>query len=168
MIRKCIICGCDFTVSPSTNKITCSKKCSSIRKSKTHMGEKNYWGQASREKARTNAAKTGNLKNGTIVAQRNPKNRRGPQNRESKIWYLIAPNGETETVVNLQDWARRHAKDYFGMEPSDHDAAVIASGIRQIKQSMEGKRYRKGKPSPISTYKGWSLLGWEDKKESTD
>lgn len=168
MKRKCVICGREFDISPSTNKITCSKECSSARKSKTHMGKHNKWGDKARERARAAAEKTGNLQNGNAAAQRNPTNRRGPQNRGAKTWHLVSPDGKPENVLNLLDWARRHADDYFGMEPTEHNAAVIASGIRQIKRSMEGKRYRHGVPSPISTYKGWTLTGWSENKESTD
>ena len=54
------------------------------------------------------------------------------------------------------------------MEQTDEDAVKIASGFRQIKRSIEGKRYRNGKPSPVSTCKGWTLVAWEAKKESAD
>ena len=55
-----------------------------------------------------------------------------------------------------------HAADYFDMEPTDRSAHTIATGFRQIKLSMEGKRFQNGKPTPVSTYKGWTLVAWED------
>lgn len=68
MIRRCVVCGAEFIMAPSSNKITCSKACSDVRRS----------------------------------------------------------------------------------------------------QSYQGKRIRtNGKPSPVSTYKGWGLLAWEDQKEDT-
>ena len=94
-----------------------------------------------------------------------PEGQRGPQNREAKVWHLVRPDGTPETVVNLQDWARLHALDEFGMEPTDKSAAAIASGFRQIKRSMEDKLRRpNGKPYTVSSYKGWTLAAWEDKK----
>ena len=65
-------------------------------------------------------------------------------------------------AVNLLDWARHHTED-FGMEPTEQSAVKIASGIQQIKRSMEGKIRRKGKPSTVTSYKGWELMSWEDK-----
>lgn len=83
----------------------------------------------------------------------------------AKIWHLKDPNGNSVTVVNLMDWARAHAEDYFGMQPTDENAHNIASGFRNIKRSMEGKLRRKdGRPYTVATYKGWTLLAWEDKK----
>lgn len=35
-------------------------------------------------------------------------------------------------------------------------------------ESIKGKLIRaNGKPAPVSTYKGWGLLAWADKKEDT-
>ena len=98
-----------------------------------------------------------------------PEGQRGPQNRSAKIWHLHSPEGDPVIAVNLLDWAREHAADYFGMEPTDANAARIASGFRQLKRSMENKLHRKnGAPYTVSTYKGWTLAAVEDKKESTD
>lgn len=170
MRRRCVVCGAEFDTPPSNNKITCSTACSRIRKSQTHEGKSNRWGEEKRETARHAAARTGNLRHGTAAALKLPGGQRGPQNREAKIWHLRDPEGNEVVAVNLLDWARQHASD-FGMEPTDHSAAVIASGFRQIKRSMEGKRYRNGKPSHVSTYKGWTLVAWAERqgqKESAD
>lgn len=168
MIRRCVVCGAEFNTPPSNNKITCSKACSAVRRSQSHQGKHNQWSQTAKASARKAAAQTGNLKNGTQAALKLPAGQRGPQNREAKVWHLVDPDGNIMTVVNLLDWARQHAKDCFGMDPTDENANRIASGFRQIKRSIEGKRIRaNGKPSPVSTYKGWGLLAWEDKKEDT-
>ena len=73
------------------------------------------------------------------------------------------PDGNTVVAVNLLDWARHHTQD-FGMEPTEVSAYNIASGIRQIKRSMEGKLRRKGKPYTVTSYKGWELTACEGKK----
>lgn len=164
MTRRCIVCGAPFSAPPSSKKITCSKECSRVRKSQTHKGKSNRWAADKRDHARQAAAFTGNLSRGTEAALRLPGGQRGPQNREAMIWHLRDPDGHPVVVVNLTDWARRHAQDYFGMEPTDHNACVIASGIRNIKRSMEGKLRRKnGAPVAVSTYKGWGLTAWESK-----
>lgn len=163
MTRKCVICGREFDTPPSSKKITCSKECSSIRKSQSHIGKPHPWSDEKKSSARDAARRTGNLLKGTAAAMRLPESQRGPQHREAKIWHLRDPEGNPVTVVNLNDWARLHAQDYFGMEPTDHNALVIASGIRQIKCSMEGKRMQHGKPVSISSYKGWTLVAWEEK-----
>ena len=163
MVRKCVICGKEFNAPASSKKITCSKECSSIRKSQSHAGKHFSCSAAGRDSARRAAEKTGNLKNGVIAAQKLPKCQRGPQNQGSKIYYLRDPSGNTIKVINLLDWSRRHAKDYFDMEPTDHNAKVIANGFRNIKRSMEGKLFHRGKPRSAYTYKGWSLVSWSDK-----
>lgn len=164
--RPCAICGKIFRCPPSTNKNTCSPECSAVYRSQRHIGSSNEWTDAGKLHAREAAAKTGNLKNGTAAALQNPLNQRGPQNRVAKTWHLQDPDGNSVTVVNLLDWAREHAKDYFDMEPTAANAHNIASGFRQIKRSMEGKLRRKdGRPYTVCTYKGWTLLAWEDKKE---
>lgn len=164
VVKKCVICGAEFSTPPSNNKCTCSPACSSQWRSKKHMGVHFKKGAAGREKARIAAAKTGNLKNGTAAALQLPEGQRGPQNREAKIWHLRDPEGNPVVAVNLLDWARKHTQD-FGMEPTDAAANNIASGIRQIKLSMEGKIRRNGKPMTIASYKGWTLVAWEEKKK---
>lgn len=165
MRRRCVICGAEFDTPPSNNKTTCSPACSRLRKSQSHKGKHNRWSEEAKASARAAAEKTGNLQYGSAAALRLPEGQRGPQNRNALIWHLIDPEGDPITVVNLQDWARQHAQDYFGMEPTDRSAASIASGFRQIKRSMEGKLRRKnGAPVSLSTYKGWGLRAWEDKQ----
>ena len=169
MRRRCVVCGAEFDTPPSNNKITCSTACSRIRKSQTHEGKSNRWGEDKREAARHAAARTGNLRHGTAAALKLPGGQRGPQNREAKIWYLRDPEGNEVVAVNQLDWAREHAADDFGMEPTDENAARIAAGFRQLKRSMEGKLRRKnGAPYTVSTYKGWTLVAVEDKNESAD
>lgn len=168
MIRRCVVCGAEFPAPPSSNKITCSSNCSRIRKAQTHRGKSNRWAEDKRRAARQAAARTGNLRKGTAAALKRPDGQRGPGHRDAKIWYLRDPEGNEVVAVNLLDWARQHTAD-FGMETTDRGASAIASGFRQIKRSMEGKRYRNGKPSPVATYKGWTLAAWADKdKDAPD
>lgn len=165
MRRRCVVCGAEFDTPPSNNKLTCCKACSAIRRAQTHKGKSNQWAEGKREAARQAAARTGNLQYGSAAALKRPDGQRGPEHREAKVWYLRSPEGKPVVAVNLLDWAREHAADDFGVEPTDANAARIASGFRQIKRSMEGKRYRNGKLSPVSTYKGWTLAAWADKNK---
>lgn len=162
MIKHCVICGAEFSAPPSDVRRTCSRDCSSKYRSARRKGKPHPWSDSAKASARLAAAKTGNLKNGTAAAMRLPEGQRGEQNREAKLWCLVSPDGELETVINLLHWARTHAEDYFGFEPTDENARRIASGIRQIKRSAEGNIWRKGKPVSISSYKGWQLVGWGD------
>lgn len=163
MIRKCVICGAEFNTPPSNNKCTCSPACSSAWRSQQHKGRHNRWSAAAKRNAATAAERTGNLAHGTKAALALPEGQRGPQNRNAKIWHLRTPDGEPVVVTNLTDWARQHTSD-FGMEPTEQSAAAISSGFRQIKRSMEGHfRRANGKLCTVSTYKGWTLLAWEEK-----
>ena len=164
MKRNCVVCGAEFDAPPSSNKVTCSPACSRVRKVQTHKGKSNRWAADKCDSARQAAARTGNLRRGTAAALKRPDGQRGLEHRDAKVWYLRDPEGNEVVAVNLLDWARHHTAD-FDMEPTDHNAFIIASGFRQIKRSIEGKRYRNGKLSPVSTYKGWTLVAWEDKNK---
>ena len=72
MMRRCIICGAEFSAPPSNNKRTCSPACSSQWRSKQHMGVSNRWSEGAKAAARAAAAKTGNLKNGMAAAMNLP------------------------------------------------------------------------------------------------
>ncbi|MDO5012890.1 MAG: hypothetical protein Q4E56_05245, partial [Pseudomonadota bacterium] len=52
----------------------------------------------------------------------------------------------------------------FGAANCPQNARVLPSQPK-ILRSMEGKRYRNGKPSPVLTYKGWTLAAWADKNK---
>lgn len=56
MIKKCVICGEGFPSPPSSKKITCSRECSLIRKSQSHMGKSNAWSGAALQRATERAA----------------------------------------------------------------------------------------------------------------
>lgn len=84
-----------------------------------------------------------------------PEGQRGPQNRESKIWILVRPDGQRFTVINLLDWARQNYKLFEPTCTDSEKAAVrITKGFTAIASSMRGVKSRQ---RPVSTYKGWSL-----------
>lgn len=159
MIRYCVICGTPFAVSPSTNKTTCSPACRSARAANAARKSKRTWSDAARQRRRENPsiqAAMGQMQpSGTAAAHSLPEGQRGPQNRESKSWVLIDPNGNHVRLTNLLHWARNHYT-LFEPECTDPEAAArrISSGIKAIACSMRGAPSRRRR---VASYKGWGL-----------
>ena len=88
MVRYCVICGEPFKAPPSSKKITCSKPCSLVRKSQSHMGKRNQWSVEARQRL---AAKgqTENLRKGTLAARQSPVAGPFETNQEAKIWAVV-------------------------------------------------------------------------------
>lgn len=158
MDKKCIICGAVFKAPPSSNKVTCSKSCQSKRAAlAAKKGHK--WSEEAKKKRSEKLCADGSFESvrikGTAAAMGLPEGQRGPQNRESKVWVLIAPDGRYVTVVNLLDWCR---ENYTLFEPPCDDvgraAMRVSSGFKAIASSMRGVASRQ---RPVSTYKGWGL-----------
>lgn len=169
MDKKCVICGAVFQAPPSSKKVTCSKACRSKRAAEAaKRGHK--WGYAAkRRRANDPAVKLQICKIqpiGHAAASAIPEGQRGPQNRESKTWELISPDGTHITVTNLLDWSRNN---YTLFEPpcDDADAAAIrvSTGFRAIATSMRGAKSRK---RPVSSYKGWGLARLPTKGDNDD
>lgn len=158
MDRKCVICGAVFQAPPSSKKVTCSNPCRSKRAAIAAKGGRK-WSEAAKIRWAEEKAKDGSFDavraKGTAAALALPEGQRGPQNRESKIWVLIDPEGNHVTVCNLLDWCR---DNYTLFEPPcddiDRAAIRVASGFRAIAGSMRGVKSRN---RPVSTYKGWGL-----------
>lgn len=165
MIRQCVVCGCTFTAAPSSKKITCSAECSAIRKAQTHIGKRNIWSSEARAALSAQRKRDGlsdNARKGLNAAMAMPESQRGERHRAAKIWILIDPSGQRYRVVNLLDWARRHAH-WFDVPADEADRERIArnvrSGFGQIVQSRLGH-----KRHPCYTYKGWTLGDWPREK----
>lgn len=165
MIKHCVICGGAFCAPPSSKKVTCSKECRSKRAAASaSRGHK--WSSEAKQRR----AKNPNVKRqmdalqsvGQAAAHALPGGRRGPQNRESKVWELVTPDGDHITVTNLLDWSRLN---YTLFEPpcDNVDAAAIrvSTGFRAIASSMRGAKSR---PRAVTTYKGWSLAKLPEKR----
>ena len=172
MIKKCVICGREFSTPPSNNKTTCSTECRRKRAAIAAANRKGTvrWSIESRERfsqklhSNPEIYREGSQK-GLAKAQSLPDSQRGPQNRESKIWILIDPSGNYVPVTNLLDWSR---KNYTLFEPpcADVDKAAIrvSSGFKAIARSLEGKR--NGNQRAAMTYKGWGLAKTPSPKHS--
>lgn len=148
MIKACLICGAQFDAPPSGRK-TCSEACYAVLRSKSHVGVRNTWNEASRAKLRSKPVPP-QLAKGFEAAMRLPESQRGEQHRESMIWHLVDPSGNKLTVVNLTEWARNNLQ-LFG-ETDETGVNRITSGFQQIAQSMRGKLKRS-----VYHYKGWGL-----------
>lgn len=162
-IRYCIICGQAFDAPPSSKKITCSAACSRIRKSQSHLGKRNIWSDAARERARQSERHVQQARrqqiSATAAAMQLPEGQKGAQHRSSKIWVLRAPDGTLHHAIGLAAWVREH---YRLFEPDTTDPAAsirrICGGIQAMSSAY---RARIGKP--VSSYKGWQLLSVTDK-----
>lgn len=152
MIKICVVCGKEFKCSPSDKKVTCSKECSRINKSRTHQGKRNIWSEESKEKLRQKG-KTENLKKGTEAARRSPKSGRFETNVSAKIWKLTSPEGKVYIVKNLSNWARTNCS-LFGLDENEANAQKIVGGLKHAKRGTEGKEYAR-----TSQYKGWKSEG---------
>ena len=171
MDRKCVICGAVFQAPPSSKKVTCSPACRSRRAALAAKASSGRTWSTEKKARRANdpdvIAKLASIQQiGSQAALAIPEGQRGPQNRESKVWELIDPDGNHITVTNLLDWARNN---YTLFEPpcDDVDAAAkrVSNGIMTIATSMRGARSRQ---RPVSSYKGWGLARLPEKGDKHD
>ena len=91
----------------------------------------------------------------------NPKNQRGPQNKEAKVWTIYPPECDDPIVVkNLTDWARKNY-DLFepGSDDIDETAKRIVAGFSAIAQTLKGNRSSVGKRRGATSYKRWTMRG---------
>ena len=157
MIKKCVECGAEFYAPPSSKKITCSPECSKIRRSKIRKG---CHISADAKKKISKKAKTRgftvNLQKGTLAAKTSEKAGRTETNSSAKTYVIVSPNGKTYTVTNLANWVRNNIK-LFGCELTDKNVDLISHGFYTIKKNI--KKNRRGQ-----TYKGWTIIEWDDRK----
>ena len=159
MERKCVVCGKPFKCSPSSKKVTCSKECSSVNKSKAHLGKSNRWSDESRQKL-SDRGVTQNLKYGVDAAKKSPKSGRFETNINAKEWHLISPGGEHFYFRSLKFWLRENCRGYFGCEPDSREFNNVRSGLSGAKRAMLGGNYG------CTTYKGWQVVPTEsDQKQ---
>lgn len=166
MIKHCVICGAEFSAPPSSKKITCSPECSKRRKAISHTGVRNIWNDDSRaalSETRKAQGFSDSARKGLEAAMALPDSQRGEGHRDAKRWVLISPDDTRYEVVNLTDWARRHA-EWFDVVQDELDRERIALNIRSgfggIVQAMLGR-----KKHPCYTYKDWRLGDWPRDKD---
>lgn len=170
MLKKCVICGAAFQAPPSDKKVTCSPACRSKRAAIAAANGHRKWSPEAKARRAADDEVLEHMASiqqiGAAAALALPEGQRGPQNRESKTWELIDPDGNHITVTNLLDWARNN---YTLFEPlcDDVDAAAkrVSNGIMTIATSMRGARSRQ---RPVSSYKGWGLARLPEKGDKHD
>lgn len=143
--KLCVVCGAGFYAPPSSKKITCSKVCSSKRKTETHTGKTFSWGAEAR-KTRAAHGQTTNLKKGNAAAAQSPVSGSFETNQEAKIWEVVSPEGDHYTMRNLRKWCKENPELF---SPDDWELAY--SGLRQIQASLIGAR------TTVRQWKGWTL-----------
>lgn len=158
MQRICVICGRAFTCSPSDKTVTCSPACRSerARRAVRKRGPITYteeMRQRRREDPRVQAHMEELQPLAVAAAQQLPGGQRGIQNRTSKLWLLVDPDGGKHAAINITEFIRVHAED-FGIR-ADDDRAVhnVYSGFVPISRTLAGRN----KGRPVYHCKGWGL-----------
>jgi len=142
--KCCTVCGAPFAAPPSSKTVTCSPACSSIHRSRVHLGKRNAWGDTSKAKAA--AARTGNLHRGNEAARRSPRSGPFESNVNAKVWIVVDPSGTEHAAINLRLWCERHAELFPGPWQNAY------AGLRQVAAWMAGKT-----PRQVSQWRGWTL-----------
>lgn len=158
MRRTCVICGREFTCSPSDKIVTCSPACRSerARRAVLKRGPITYT-EEMRQRRREDPRAQSHIKTmqpiAVAAAQQLPGNQRGIQNRTSKLWLLVDPDGAKHAAININEFIRAHAED-FGIR-ADDDRAVhnVYSGFVHVSRTLAGRH----KGRPVTTCKKWGL-----------
>lgn len=150
MVKRCVVCGAEFSAPPSSKKITCCASCSSVRKRASHLNKSNVWTASSRRALSQNPSP--NLAKGTPAAMASPKAGRFVTNVNAKDWHISSPDGTDYYFRSLALWTREHCS-LFSLPSTDANARKIAQRFRDLKASALGKPYSRSK-----SYHGWSII----------
>lgn len=153
--KICVICGKPFYCPPSSKKITCSKECSTIRKTKSHIGKHNVWTEESKRKL-SQRGQTDNLKMGTEAAKRSCNSGRFETNVNAIDWHLVSPDGKHYYFHSLNYWLRENCCELFGIEPDSREFENVRSGLSSAKRAVMGGSYMS------TTYKEWRVIPTEN------
>lgn len=148
MIKTCLICGSQFTCSPSDKIVTCSPLCRRERARRAKLGKSQKWPDSARKKLSLKG-QSENLKKGTQAAMDSPFAGSFETNKQALIWTIISPEGVKHEVRNLNLWIKQNTDILPGTPDQAH------AGFMQIKHSIQGKTKRQ-----VSQWKGWRLIDW--------
>lgn len=159
MIKKCVICGGEFTCSPSDKKVTCSPACRSERARRAASRKR-----PEEVKAKISAAAKGRdmraiQEIGTEAAKKSPLAGRFETNSSAKSYTLVSPEGTKIDVTNLRQWARENS-EFFGFDPTDENVKRICNGFYTIAKNI--RNCHRGQ-----TYKGWTIIV-EDRRKNCE
>lgn len=155
-IKKCVVCGKEFSAPPSSKKITCSKECSKKRKIQSHTGVSNQWSEESRA-ALSQRGRTKNLLLGTPAAKTSPKSGPFETNKNAKHWVMKSPEGILHEFDNLNLFIRSHP-EWFSNPKS------ASSALRASAACLAGRPYPSRENRQFGQYKGWQVV-WYGPKE---
>lgn len=148
-MAKCVICGRMFTpVSTNSVTMTCSTECKTIWLTEQRFGRSSHAPTAEMLEQLRGRFK-GNPRLGNDAFMDKPGSQAGSDNRNSKTWLLVDPDGNVHEVTGLRSWCRENAA-LFGKEPDEY--IKIANGFTAIANSMRGRRKKK-----CESYFGWTL-----------
>ncbi len=133
--KECVICDSPFPSPPSSDRITCSRSCSTENRRRLAAEGKSDKGLEKAHKALPDNPLTGRFE--THV--------------NAKEWVIQAPDGKIYKCRNLKNWLREHSDLLDGTVNQAWD------GLSKIKYSMQGKRKRNA-----IQWKGWRLISWGD------
>lgn len=146
--RVCAVCGKRFPAPPSSDRTTCSRECSSARKTQTHVGKRIAWSEKARESYGKRIAESPerlealreSARNATEAAKLSPNSGAFETNIHAKSWMLKSPENRVYEFDNLRNFIRENA-DRFPNAKSAHTALsgygkykgwqVIYSGPRE-------------------------------------
>jgi hypothetical protein len=146
--KTCPICDDSFEAPPSGRK-TCSKKCASELRSRSHQGVSNTWSEEKRRRYSERCKNNPALKEQAARASAKAERTGAAKRPNAKIWHVVDEDGTTYgPIVNLKEWCRENA-DRFE-EKGGWERAY--AGLRCVQAWMQGKRERK-----VTQWKGWTL-----------
>lgn len=154
--KICTVCGKRFASPPSAKTVTCSKECSSIHRSRKHLGKHNQWSEESRAKLRARG-QTENLKRGTPAAIVSPLAGPFETHHSAKRWTLKSPEGLLYETTNLTLFIRDHP-DWFPNPKSAQTALCSAASCMAEETTPPSRKGRE-----ISQYKGWQVVSRKEK-----
>ncbi|OJG99484.1 hypothetical protein RV18_GL001552 [Enterococcus termitis] len=134
--RNCVVCGKEFDVPPSSQKICCSKECSTVNRKKLHA-------EGTYDKA-----------NEKWFAKKEEyySDHKGENHPNAKSWIIKSPRGKVYEITNLKNFITLNLYLFEGST-----VRQVLDGFIKIKASELGKRKR-----PVHSYKGWTLISWSD------
>lgn len=106
-----------------------------------------------RERPRVQAHMREMQRLGVAAAMQLPGGQRGIQNRTSKLWLLVDPDGTKYAAINLVEFVRAHADDFDIHADDDRAVLSVANGFRNISRTLAGRN----KGNPVSTCRQWGL-----------
>lgn len=134
--RSCVICNKRFDVSPSSEKICCSKECSTLNRQRMQSEgtckEINTKWLAKKEEYYVDH-----------IREKHP---------NAKSWTIKSPIGKVYEITNLKYFIIINLELFEGSTVKQ-----VLDGFIKIKASELGKRKR-----PVCSYKGWTLINWDD------